>query len=229
MAFIDYYKIMGIPKDTPQKDIKAAYRKRAKQFHPDLHPNDPKAKAKFQALNEAYDVLNDPEKRAKYDQYGEHWKTAGEFNGGQAGGNGNGYEDFDFSQFGSGGFSDFFQDLFGGGGRHTYSQSFGGFKSGFSHFGSQGADSVYADRECKVKIDMYTALLGGEIIVQTPHEKLKLKVKPCTQPGTKVRLKGKGDTYPDGTRGNLILTYDVQFPNKLSDRQKELLQQMRIS
>ena len=62
MAFIDYYKIMGISKDTPQKDIKAAYKKRAKQFHPDLHPDDPKAKAKFQALNEAYDVLNDPEK-----------------------------------------------------------------------------------------------------------------------------------------------------------------------
>lgn len=61
MAFIDYYKIMGISKDTPQKDIKAAYKKRAKQFHPDLHPDDPKAKAKFQALNEAYDVLNDPE------------------------------------------------------------------------------------------------------------------------------------------------------------------------
>ena len=68
---------MGISKDTPQKDIKAAYKKRAKQFHPDLHPDDPKAKAKFQALNEAYDVLNDPEKRAKYDQYGEHWKMAG--------------------------------------------------------------------------------------------------------------------------------------------------------
>ena len=79
MAFIDYYKIMGIPKDTPQKDIRAAYTRRAKQFHPDLHPDDPKAKAKFQALNEAYDVLNDPEKRRKYDQYGENWKHAEEF------------------------------------------------------------------------------------------------------------------------------------------------------
>ena len=68
MAFIDYYKIMGVTKDTPQKDIRAAYRKRSKQFHPDLHPDDPKAKAKFQLLNEAYEVLNDPEKRAKYDK-----------------------------------------------------------------------------------------------------------------------------------------------------------------
>ena len=79
LAFIDYYKIMGIPKDTPQKDIRAAYTRRAKQFHPDLHPDDPKAKAKFQALNEAYDVLNDPEKRRKYDQYGENWKQAEAF------------------------------------------------------------------------------------------------------------------------------------------------------
>ena len=101
MAFIDYYKIMGIPKDTPQKDIKSAYRKRAKQFHPDLHPNDPKAKAKFQALNEAYDVLSDPEKRAKYDQYGEHWKSMGGFQNG--GGGEGGFEGFDFSQFGGGG------------------------------------------------------------------------------------------------------------------------------
>lgn len=66
MAFIDYYKIMGIPKDTPQKDIRAAYKKRARLFHPDLHPEDPKAKIKFQMLNEANEVLSDPEKRAKY-------------------------------------------------------------------------------------------------------------------------------------------------------------------
>ena len=63
MAFIDYYKILGVEKDIPQKDVKKAYLKRAKQFHPDLHPDDPKAKAKFQALNEAYDVIGDPEKR----------------------------------------------------------------------------------------------------------------------------------------------------------------------
>jgi curved DNA-binding protein CbpA len=74
MAFIDYYKILGVDKSIAQKDVKKAYLKRAKQFHPDLHPDDPKAKAKFQALNEAYDVIGDPEKRAKYDQYGEQWK-----------------------------------------------------------------------------------------------------------------------------------------------------------
>ena len=101
MAFIDYYKVMGIPKDTPQKDIRAAYRKRSKQFHPDLHPDDPKAKAKFQMLNEAYEVLNDPEKRAKYDQYGENWKQAEQFGGGGFGtGGGNPFEGFSFNMGG---------------------------------------------------------------------------------------------------------------------------------
>ena len=132
MAFIDYYKILGVDKTIPQKDVKRAYLKRAKQFHPDLHPDDPKAKAKFQALNEAYEVIGDPEKRKKYDQYGEHWREAEQFGaGGAAGGQGGTYyynsgagggspfEGFDFSNFGNGGggFSSFFQDLFGGSAR----------------------------------------------------------------------------------------------------------------
>ena len=81
MAFIDYYKILGVDKNIPQKDVRKAYLKRTKQFHPDLHPNDPKAKAKFQALNEAYDVINDPEKRKLYDQYGERWREGQAFGG----------------------------------------------------------------------------------------------------------------------------------------------------
>lgn len=100
MAFVDYYKILGVDKNIPQKDVQAAYRKRVKQFHPDLHPDDPKAKAKFQALNEAYQVINDPEKRKKYDQYGEHWREAGNFGGQQeAGGwsSGSPFEGFDLA------------------------------------------------------------------------------------------------------------------------------------
>ena len=93
MAFIDYYKILGVDKTIPQKDVKKAYLKRAKQFHPDLHPDDPKAQAKFQALQEAYDVIGDPEKRKKYDQYGEQWKQADQF-GGFGGGGGNPFNGF---------------------------------------------------------------------------------------------------------------------------------------
>ena len=197
MAFIDYYKILGIAKDTPQEKIKSAYKKRARQFHPDLHPDDPKAKAKFQALTEAFDVLNDPEKRKKYDQYGEHWKEAGAFGG--AGG--------------SGGFG-------GGGGREMH---FGGTNRSARYTNS----SVDYNLNLSVSIDMYTALLGGDIILQTSNGKLKLKVKPETQNGTKVRLKGKGYDKGDGTFGDMIITYDVKLPKHLSERQRELLKQMR--
>lgn len=221
MAFIDYYKILGVDKNIPQKEVKRAYLKRAKQFHPDLHPDDPKAKAKFQALTEAYDVIGDPEKRAKYDKYGEQWKQvdayekAGAGFGGYGGTQGNPFEGFDFSSFGSGGtggFSSFFQDLFGGGMR-------GG--QGF------GAHTTYKEEpkntQATVTIDMYTALLGGDIMVTTgTGERLKLKIKPETQPGTKVRLRGKGRGGTD-----LILTYQVKLPTGLTERQKQLLQQMQ--
>lgn len=226
MAFIDYYKIMGIPKDTPQKDIRAAYTKRAKQFHPDLHPDDPKAKAKFQALNEAYDVLSDPEKRKKYDQYGENWKQADAFGnaGAQSNGyGGSGFEGFDFSQFegGGGGFSSFFEELFGGGRRRS-SRS-----GGFSGFSTSYGGRPQADAHATVNIDMYTALLGGEIILQTQNSKLRLRIKPGTQQGAKVRLKGKGYDKGDGTFGDLIITYNVTLPATLNDRQRDLLEQMR--
>ena len=235
MAFIDYYKILGVDKTIPQKDVKKAYLKRAKQFHPDLHPDDPKAQAKFQALQEAYDVIGDPEKRAKYDQYGEQWKQAdqfGGFGGGQGGGNP--FSGFDFSSFqGGGGFSSFFEDLFGRKGKQG--GGFGGFQgfsggsgfsgtSGFTNRGRQHSGEMNAN----VTIDLYTAMLGGEIIVSLSNgQKLKLKIKPETQPGTKVRLRGKGYDRGDGTFGDLIITYQVKLPTNLTDRQRDLLRQMR--
>ena len=251
MAFVDYYKILGVDKNIPQKDVRAAYRKRAKQFHPDLHPNDPKAKAKFQALNEAYDVISDPDKRAKYDQYGEQWKNAqayeqagggfGGFGGGGAGG-GNPFEGFDFSNFGSGGsgFSSFFENLFGGRGRGRSAGGFGGF-GGFggnagADFGAGGcnggcggnARQSTGEMNMNVNIDMYTALLGGEGIVKLSNgSKIKLKIKPETQNGTKVRVRGKGYDRGDGTFGDLIITYNVKLPTGLTERQKELLKEMK--
>ena len=234
MAFIDYYKILGVDKTIPQKDVKKAYLKRAKQFHPDLHPDDPKAQAKFQALQEAYDVIGDPEKRRKYDQYGEQWRQAeqfGGFGGGGGAGGGNPFGGFDFSSFQGGGFSQFFQDLFGrtgkaGGGFGGF-QGFGGSaQSGFSGF--SGARQHSGEMNANVSIDLYTALLGGEIIVTLSNgQKLKLKIKPETQPGTKVRLRGKGYDRGDGTFGDLIITYQIKLPENLSERQKELLRQMR--
>lgn len=215
MAFIDYYKILGVDKSIPQKDVKKAYLKRAKQFHPDLHPDDPKAKAKFQALNEAYDVIGDPEKRAKYDQYGEQWKQADAFRSGSAGGqnpfgswssSGSGFDNFDFSQFtGGGGFSSFFENLFGTTRRP-------------SHNARQQKSN---DTQASTTLPLMTALTGGEVIVEIPSgEKLKLKVKPGTQPGTKVRLRGKGQFG-----GDLILTFHVHLPEITDYKKIQLLQE----
>lgn len=224
MAFIDYYKILGVDKNIPQKDVRKAYLKRTKQFHPDLHPNDPKAKAKFQALNEAYDVINDPEKRKLYDQYGERWREGQAFGGaggaGQSyqwgGAGGSPFEGFDFSSFGAGGggFSSFFQDLFGRGAQ--------------ANTRSKASRRNTGEMNATVNIDLYTALLGGDVIIQMGNgSKIKLKVKPETQNGTKVRLRGKGYDRGDGTMGDMIITYNVTLPTNLSEHQKTLLQQMR--
>lgn len=221
--FIDYYKILGVDKSIPQDEIKAAYRKRSKQFHPDLHPDDPKAKAKFQLLNEAYAVLSDPEKRAKYDQYGENWDKVGQgFGTGGTGGTGfEGFEGFDFNFGGQGGgFSDFFEQLFGG----AFNSRTTGRRTSQSYNSASTRKS--ADLEAETQIDVFTAMLGGEIILQIPSgTKLKMKLKPGTQPGSKLRLKGKGRTLDNGIVGDLILTIHVKIPTKLSDRQKALIEE----
>jgi len=240
--FIDYYKILGVKKDIPQDEIKAAYRKRSKQFHPDLHPEDPKAKAKFQLLNEAYEVLNDPEKRKRYDQYGEHWDKMGQGFGGAGGAGGaggfSGFEGFGDGGFsfnmGGSGFSDFFEQLFGSmRGKHAgggFGGSYGA-DGGFSGFGGaggfSGAAQGPAETEASVTIDMFTAVLGGEIIVQSPTGKFKIKIKPGTQPGSKIRLKGKGTTAANGGKTDLILTLNVSIPTTLTESQRRLLEQAR--
>src|SRR5476651_2396797 len=106
MAFIDYYKILGLAKNASEKDIKNAYRKQARKYHPDLNPNDTEANKKFQQLNEANEVLSDPEKRKKYDQYGENWQHRAEYEqqarqqqqsrqqGGYGGGQSSGFDGF---------------------------------------------------------------------------------------------------------------------------------------
>lgn len=227
MAFIDYYKILGVDKEIPQKEVRKAYLKRAKQFHPDLHPDDQKAKAKFQALNEAFDVINDPEKRKKYDQYGEQWRNAEAYQQAGAGGNngaykwsgnsgGSPFDGFDFSGFGSGGggFSSFFQDLFGSSDRARRAH--------------RSTRQSTGEMNANVNIDVYTAMLGGEILIQLNNgSTIKLKIKPETQNGTKVRLRGKGYDSGDGTYGDLIITYNVKLPSNLTEHQKDLIRQMK--
>ena len=282
MEYIDYYKILGIDKNATDAEIKKAYRKLARKYHPDLNPDDREAEIKFKQINEANEVLSNPENRKKYDQYGKDWKHAEEFekakrqqkaySGGQQhnpfqGGGGFEYE------YGDGDFSDFFESMFGGrrssGGRRAQAkfrgQDFNAelhlnltdiYKSHkqtltvngkniritipagvednqtikISGHGGPGINGgpkgdLYKD----VNIDLYTALLGGDIFIETLDGQVKLKVKPETQNGTKVKLKGKG--FPiykkDGQYGDLIITYNVELPTKLNEKQKELFKKLR--
>ena len=302
MAFIDYYKILGVEKNADEKAIKNAYRKLARKYHPDLNPNDAEANKKFQQLNEANEVLSDPEKRKKYDKYGENWQHGEEYEqytkqqqsrprGGANSGAGQG---FDFESFGDGGddFSDFFQSMFGGaaGGargrqqaryrgqdfnaelrlslrvvNETHKQTLtvngkqiritipAGVENGqtvkIAGHGGAGANGgpagdlfitflVTDDAEFKrsgsdlyknVKLDLYTAVLGGELTIDTLGGKVKVKVKPESQNGTKVKLKGKGlPVYKKPEHfGDLYLTYDVQVPVNLTDKQKDLFTQLK--
>ena len=310
MAYIDYYGVLGVSKTASQDEIKKAFKKLARKYHPDLNPNDPTAKQKFQEINEANEVLSDPEKRKKYDAYGENWKHADEFEaqkqryqqqsrsgGGGFGGMGGGYwssaEGEGFSGGNASGFSDFFESLFGQR-RGSSRRSSAGFKgqdfnaelhlslrdaaethkqilevngkkiritvpagvadgqtiklNGQGGPGMNGGpagdlyitfvigdDPVYK-REgdnlyMNVPIDLYTAVLGGEQIIETLNGKVKMKIKPETQNGTKVRLRGKG--FPvykqDGQFGDLFVTYEVKIPTHLTEKQKELFRELQNS
>ena len=237
MAFIDYYKVLGLDRTATQADIRKAYRRLAKQYHPDINKDNPQAQERFQEINEANEVLSDPEKRKRYDEYGEHWAHAeeyeaqrrqyeqqygrqtgyGGFTGGGFGGfNFGGFGDFTRSEGNTGGFSDFFEQLFGGmqqGRRSARRQPQRG-----------------RDLHSRLTIPLTTALLGGDLLITTPqNEKLRLKVKPGTQPGSKVRLKGKGmpAQHPDQPRGDLIVTYDIVLPTTLTDEQRQLCRRLQ--
>jgi curved DNA-binding protein len=263
MNFVDYYKILGLGKTATAKEIKSAYRKLARKFHPDLNPNDKDANKNFQQINEANEVLSDPEKRKKYDQYGN--------------------EDF----------SDFFESMFGGtpgGGRsrqakfrgedfhselqlelldayktHTQTLAVNGKKiritipagiengqtikiSGHGGPGLNGGPngdlfitftignhSVFKRLEnnlyTTLDLDLYTAVLGGDITMDTLDGQVKLKIKPETQNGSKVKLTGKG--FPvykkEGQYGDLFVTFVIKIPTNLTEKQKQLFAELSKS
>ena len=293
--YIDYYKILGVDKNATQEEIKKAYRKLARKHHPDLNPNDRNAKANFQQINEANEVLSDPEKRKKYDQYGKDWQHADQFEQAQQnrrqpqGSYRNRYEETEFD----GDFSDFFESLFGGRARtgrgrqvkyrgedyraelnlsltdayETHKQTLtvngsniritipAGIENGqtikIAGHGGPGINGgpngdLYItfiianhprfkrlgnDIVMKAELDLYTAVLGGEITLETLKGKVKLKIKPETQNGTKVKLKGKG--FPvykkEGQFGDLYVTYSIVIPTNLTEKQKKLFTELSKS
>jgi curved DNA-binding protein len=295
MDFVDYYKLLGIEKTATPKEIKSAYRKLARKYHPDLNPNDKDAKKKFQQINEANEVLSDQDKRKKYDQYGKDWQHSDQFENQQQNQqrySAPGGERYDTSPP-EGDFSDFFESMFGratSSGRSrqvkfrgedytaelqleltdaytTHKQTLtvngqkiritipAGIENGqtikIPGHGGKGvnggpAGDLYIsfsianhprfkrlgnDLYATVDLDLYTAVLGGEITIDTLNGKVKLNVKPETQNGTKVRLKERG--FPvyknEGHFGDLFITYSIKIPTNLTEKQKKLFTQLSES
>jgi curved DNA-binding protein len=297
MEFVDYYKIIGLDKNANAEDIKKAYRKLARQYHPDVNPNNKEAHKKFQEINEANEVLSDPEKRKKYDQFGKDWKHSEEFEKAKQQQQqrqraySNGGEQTFSGDFEGGHFSSYFESMFGGSSAQSARQK--GFRGqdlqaelqltlreaytthqrtltlegkniritipagieygqkirlkGYGTPGKNGGPSgdLYIsfliedgtqlkrsgnDLHITAAIDLYTAILGGEVTIDTLSGKLKLKVAPGTQNDTIVRVKAKG--FPvykqDGQFGDLYVSYKVTIPTNLTEKEKQLFTDLSI-
>lgn len=292
MEFIDYYQVLGVPKNASDEEIKKAYRKLARKLHPDINPNDKEAHAKFQQLNEANAVLSDPEKRKKYDKYGKDWEHGEEYEKYQQQQRQQSQQHYSSHNFGGDDYSDFFSSMFGSSGTGSQRRSSAKYRGQdlnaqlqmeirdaakterkelnvngksiritipagiedeqtikIKGYGSEGYNNgpkgdlyitfsivnntpfkrVGNDLYVNQELDLYSAVLGGEMtITDFYNSKLKLKVVPGTQNGTKVRLKGKG--FPvykkEGEFGDLYVTYSIKIPTNLTEKEKALFTEL---
>ncbi|MBE9050071.1 J domain-containing protein [Nostocales cyanobacterium LEGE 11386] len=217
--FKDYYAILGISKTASQEEIKQAFRKQARKYHPDVNPGNKQAEAKFKEVNEAYEVLSDTDKRKKYDQFGQYWKQVGE--GFPSGGAGVDMGGFDFSQYGS--FDEFVNELlgrFGGanprGGRQSYSYRTstarpGGY-GGFNDFGFQDVGTgAVQDTEAAIALTLAEAFAGVQKRFSLGNETIEVRIPSGAKTGTRLRVRGKGQFNPmTQQRGDLYLKVELQ-------------------
>jgi curved DNA-binding protein len=211
MEFKDYYKVLGIDNKASVDDIRKAYRKLAKKYHPDKNPNDKSAEEKFKEVSEAYEVLKDPEKRKKYDSLGANWKQYQ-----HAGGNGEEwFKNFNQSrQGGSYQFSGNFNDLFGNvGGFSDFFESYFGSGKRFSSESSEFINKPQrgSDYEAVLKISLEEAHRGTEKQFTINGKTLKVKITPGIEEGKKLRLKNQGsEGARGGVKGDLYLKIQIE-------------------
>ncbi len=206
--FKDYYATLGVNKTASADDIKRAFRKLARQYHPDMNPGNAAAEARFKEINEAYEVLSDTDKRKKYDQFGQYWKQAPGPSSSDFGG-------VDFSQYGS--FDDFINELlgrFGGppppgaGSRSGY-----GYRPGAGGYGDMGGDggAGAVDLESTFTLTFSEAFRGVQKRLSIGNEVVDVRIPGGAKPGSRLRIKGKGQVSPYGQqRGDLYLKIELQ-------------------
>ncbi|MEP7288250.1 MAG: J domain-containing protein [Chloroflexota bacterium] len=223
MDYRDYYKVLGVEKSADDQEIKKAFRKLARKFHPDLHPGDKDAEKQFKELNEAYEVLSDADKRAKYDQLGsnyQQWQRNGGQNAGfnwadwstQPGSSSGSYRP-EFTE-GSPEFSDFFSTIFGGGRtRETYKQPIKG-----------------RDLEQTIEITLEEAFKGTERVLNRGGKKKTIRIPPGSADGTRIRVTGEGETgYAGGASGDLFLIVTVKTTPDFERHDDDLYTDLKIS
>lgn len=244
MEYKDYYKTLGVKKNAGADEIKKAYRKLARKHHPDVNPDDRTAEEKFKDINEAYEVLSDEDKRAKYDRFGAEWQQfsgAGgrpqDFNwdawGAAPGGGGAQYRTVSPEEFeqmfgrgasGGGGFSDFFETLFGamggrsaGGARSGFGGSYTTADDMFGTMGRQRAQPAQLDQEHPIQVSLEEAFHGTTRTLQWEGgRRVEAKIPRGVRTGSRVRLSGQAGTT-DGRAGDLYLKVEV-LPHKLYER-----------
>ncbi|MBE9122498.1 DnaJ domain-containing protein [Tychonema sp. LEGE 07199] len=207
--FKDYYTILGVSKTATPEEIKRAYRKLARKYHPDLNPGDKDAEAKFKDLNEANEVLSDPENRQKYDRFGQHWNQPGYTEGPTPRGTNVSAEDFDrYDDFDS-----FINDLLGGmkGGSKRRTQTYQTATNGFNDFGDGFRSQAPApDTEAAIALTFSEAFHGVQKRLQLDDETINVRIPAGAKPGSRIRLKGKGRPSPfSQQRGDLYLTIEI--------------------
>jgi curved DNA-binding protein len=224
--FKDYYSVLGVSKSASAEEIKRAFRKLARKYHPDVNPNNSVAEAKFKEISEAYEVLSDSEKRQKYDQFGHYWQQAGR-SGGAYGGTAPDMDGFDFSAYSS--FDEFINELLGrfgtgfgtpGGANpnartYTYrtapSPGAGGFNSGYGGFDPGVAGQASFDQEATINLTLSEAFHGTQKRLRIGETEVEVRIPAGAKQGTKVRLRGKGALNPQTRqRGDIYLVVNLR-------------------